>query len=58
MFNEYPYTDFHEMNLDWILKKMKEMSASIDNIPNLIDKLLSDKGLQEIISQQIIVNIR
>lgn len=53
MFNEYPYTDFHEMNLDWILKKMKEMSASIDNIPNLIDKLLSDKGLQEIISQYI-----
>ena len=53
MFNEYPYTDFHEMNLDWVLKKMKEMSASIDNIPNLIDKLLSDKGLQEIISQYI-----
>ena len=53
MFNEYPYTDFHEMNLDWILEKMKEMSASIDNIPNLIDKLLSDKGLQEIISQYI-----
>ena len=53
MFNKYPYTDFHEMNLDWVLNKMKEMSASIDNIPNLIDKLLSDKGLQEIISQYI-----
>lgn len=53
MFNEYPYTDFHELNLDWILKKMREMSASIDNIPNLIDKLLSDKGIQKLISNYL-----
>lgn len=23
--NNYPYTDFHEMNLDWILSKIKEL---------------------------------
>lgn len=23
--HEYPYTDFHEMNLDWIIKEMKEL---------------------------------
>ena len=25
MIHEYPYTDFHEMNLDWIIKEMKEL---------------------------------
>lgn len=22
--NNYPYTDFHELNLDWLIKEMKE----------------------------------
>lgn len=25
MYDKYPYTDFHEMNLDWIIKEMKEL---------------------------------
>ena len=23
--NKYPYTDLHEMNMDWILEKIKEL---------------------------------
>lgn len=30
--NKYPYTDFHELNLDWILSKINEFQAEIDNI--------------------------
>ena len=25
MIHEYPYTDFHEMNLDWIIREMKKL---------------------------------
>lgn len=32
MYNKYPYTDFHELNLDWILAKIRELEARIENI--------------------------
>lgn len=28
--NKYPYTDFHELNLDWIITKFKEMLDRLD----------------------------
>lgn len=30
--NQYPYTDVHELNLDYILKKVAELDKRIDNI--------------------------
>lgn len=30
--NKYPYTDFHELNLDYILKKMKELEDDLDGL--------------------------
>ena len=32
--NRYPYTDMHEMNLDWILLKVKEIVAEWDTTKN------------------------
>lgn len=29
-FNNYPYTDFHELNLDWVLKYLKELDKEWD----------------------------
>ena len=29
MFNKYPYTDFHELNLDWIIRQIKAMRAEL-----------------------------
>lgn len=30
MFNKYPYTDFHELNLDWFLNQFKELVSDWD----------------------------
>lgn len=32
IFNLYPYEDFHELNLDFILKKMKELEGQLEII--------------------------
>lgn len=29
-FNKYPYTDFHELNLDWLLNRMKQLEIDFD----------------------------
>lgn len=36
IFNQYPYLDFHEMNLDWCLRILKEMDARIDEMHDTI----------------------
>lgn len=38
MFNKYPYTDFHELNADWILKKIKEIMNVIDSLADMKEK--------------------
>ena len=37
--NRYPYTDMHEMNLDWILLKVKEMIEEWDTTKNAWNEL-------------------
>ena len=32
IFHKYPYTDIHDLNLDWILKVVKEMKERFDSI--------------------------
>ena len=35
MNNHYPYTDLHELNLDWILKKIKELKGEMETFEAL-----------------------
>ena len=35
LFNKYPYTDMHDLNLDWIIAKMKELDQQMDDFTAL-----------------------
>ena len=32
--NKYPYSDFHELNLDWILETISNLEKRVDNLKN------------------------
>lgn len=38
--NKYPYTDFHELNLDWILAQMKELTEEMQNFIELNSNII------------------
>lgn len=56
IFEQFPYTDFHNLNLDWILRRIKEFSAVIADLPNSIADAV-DKALDELQLQKIITDI-
>ena len=37
IFNEYPYLDFHEMNLSWVIAKMKEMGIKCHELEEYVE---------------------
>lgn len=38
LFEQFPYSNFHELNLDWILAKIKELDEKVDSIEDRILK--------------------
>lgn len=38
LFEHFPYANFHELNLDWILQKIKELDKKVDSIEDRILK--------------------
>lgn len=36
-FNQYPYTNYHNLNLDWVMNQLKEVEASIVGIKEAIE---------------------
>lgn len=51
-FNQYPYTNYHELNLDYILKQLKELEKSISAILENAEKYTDEvaDNLKQIIS--------
>lgn len=52
LFDQFPYTNFHELNLDWILSQMKNVEGYVKNIEGVIGETaremiesLYEKGL-------------
>lgn len=48
MFNEYPYTDMHELNLDWCITKLKELNRRVDEISEDIAAEVYEMAVQYI----------
>ena len=38
MFNKYPYTDFHELNLDWFLAQFKEVTDKVTTLDETVQQ--------------------
>lgn len=42
IYDNLPYTNFHELNADWLLKQMKEAKAKVDSIQEEINQFNED----------------
>lgn len=45
MFNGYPYTDMHELNLDWCIAKLKELDKRVDDITSEIAQEVYEEAI-------------
>lgn len=43
LFEQFPFTNFHEMNLDWLLGKVKQNTNDIAAIPDMIDSKIAEQ---------------
>lgn len=63
-FEQFPYTNFHDLNLDWLLKTVKDTKDILDNtdIPKIVQDELAEMynngQLADLINQQILGNIQ
>lgn len=39
LYEHWPYVNFHELNLNWMIEQMKEMESEIERVKNLADDM-------------------
>lgn len=45
-FNFYPYTDFHEMNLSWVVDIVKKLGYNVEDLSKQLDAFKDDAEAQ------------
>ena len=52
LFEQFPYTNLHDINLDWLLRKVKSLTGEVEKLEKLIDGLadLDPEQIQELIA--------
>lgn len=55
LFDQFPYTNFHELNLDWIINEMKKLREDFDSLPDsIIEKLIANFRLGNFINVKLL----
>lgn len=44
VFENFPYTNYHELNLDWVIAKVKEYIVKTDNFEDLVNKTMEEQN--------------
>ena len=55
---KYPFTDFHELNIDWLLTLVKKHDTSIAELQTLVSELkkMTPEEVQAMIDRSIMIN--
>lgn len=53
MFRRYPYTNFHDINLDWIIKRVKDLTNRVFKVETELDDFLDSVDITKDVSDKL-----
>ena len=53
VFEHFPYTNFHDLNMDWMLRSMKQLDKEVDDLDQKVDSLDIQGAVDDKIDQMV-----